>query len=62
MTALLHRIPEAGEVLGIGRTKVYELLEAGELASVKIGKRRLIPHESLVAYVARLTDRANAAA
>jgi excisionase family DNA binding protein len=27
---------------GIGRSRVYELLDAGTLESVKIGKRRLI--------------------
>jgi excisionase family DNA binding protein len=27
---------------GLGRTKVYEMLDGGELDSIKIGKRRLI--------------------
>jgi hypothetical protein len=27
---------------GLGRTKVHELLDGGELDSIKIGKRRLI--------------------
>jgi len=27
---------------GLGRTKIYELLNTGDLASIKIGNRRLI--------------------
>jgi excisionase family DNA binding protein len=27
---------------GLGRTKVYELLDAGELRSIHVGKRRLV--------------------
>jgi len=39
---------------GRGRGKVYALLDAGELESVKDGGRRLILTESLLAYVERL--------
>ncbi|HUO39589.1 MAG TPA: excisionase family DNA-binding protein, partial [Mycobacterium sp.] len=28
--------------LGIGRTKLYELIDSGELRSVKIGSRRFV--------------------
>jgi excisionase family DNA binding protein len=31
---------------GLGRTKVYELLDSGEITSIKIGKRRLIVLDS----------------
>jgi DNA repair protein RadC len=31
---------------GLGRTRVYELISAGELASITIGKRRLVIIES----------------
>jgi excisionase family DNA binding protein len=45
------------EVLETGavsnRTKLYELLAAGELKSWREGKRRLIEAESLYAYVSR---------
>ena len=33
---LLYRIPEVAEHLSISRSKVYELLESGELRSVHI--------------------------
>jgi excisionase family DNA binding protein len=40
--------PEIGaQMLGIGRTKLYELLESGQLRSAKIGSRRLIPVDAL---------------
>lgn len=45
---------EAARRLGIGRSKVYELLSSGELESVHIGSRRLIPADALEAFVARL--------
>ncbi len=45
---------EAAKVLGVGRTKLYELLTDGQLESVRIGVCRRIAVEALVAYVARL--------
>jgi excisionase family DNA binding protein len=36
---LLYRVEEAAEAMGVSRTTVYELVWAGELATVKIGKR-----------------------
>lgn len=51
---LLVSIPEAVHITGIGRSKLYELLAAGEIVSVRVGKRRLIPTASLEEFVARL--------
>ena len=49
-------IPDAARRLGIGRTKLYELLAAGVIPSVRIGtKRRLVPVEALDAYADSLT-------
>lgn len=53
-TKLLNEIPEACERTGLRRSKMYELLASGEIESVKIGKRRLIPEEALENFVARL--------
>ena len=39
--------------LGISRSAVYELLRAGELASVRHGKRRLISRASVEAWARR---------
>jgi excisionase family DNA binding protein len=56
MTApkLLLRPEEAAEVLGIGRSKLYELLAVGEVESVRIGKCRRVPLAALDDYVRRL--------
>ena len=48
---LLYRVPEAAAILSIGRTRVYELMNAGVLTSVKVGTTRLIPAAALTAYV-----------
>lgn len=41
------RIREACQYAGIGRSRLYELLEEGKLRSAKIGARRLVFRESL---------------
>ncbi|MES2461320.1 MAG: helix-turn-helix domain-containing protein, partial [Armatimonadota bacterium] len=38
---------ETARVLGIGRTKLYELIANGTLRSIKIGSRRLITVEAI---------------
>lgn len=51
---LLLKPEEAAEALGIARTRVYQLMRAGDIQSVKIGKVRRIPVAALQAYVERL--------
>lgn len=51
---LLFRPEEAAEVLGLGRTKVYELIASGELRSVKIGSARRVSAVALTEFVASL--------
>lgn len=53
-TKLLLTTEEAALALGISRTKVYELILAGTLVSVKIGTRRRVPVAALDAYVQAL--------
>ena len=52
--ARLLKPEEAAEALGIARTRAYQLMRAGEIRSVKIGKVRRIPVAALQAYVERL--------
>jgi len=54
LTEHLLPITEAARRLGVGRTKAYELVAAGELEAVHIGKRHLVVAESVADYVARL--------
>jgi excisionase family DNA binding protein len=60
MDKLLLLTPnEAAEALAIGRTKVYELLRAEAIESVRVGGCRRIPAAALDDYVAFLrTDAA----
>jgi excisionase family DNA binding protein len=45
---------EAAERLSIGRTKLYELMAAGLIRSVRIDRSRRIPVTALDDYVQRL--------
>jgi len=51
---LLLTISEAGRVLALGRTTMYELIGAGELEIVHIGRAARIPLESVERFVGRL--------
>ena len=52
----LFTVFEVSQFLGIGRSKVYELLYKGELKSVKIGGSRRIRYSDLGEYVRYLDD------
>jgi excisionase family DNA binding protein len=45
---------EAAALLGISRARLYELMAAGDIPSMKLGARRLIRHDRLVAYLDQL--------
>ncbi len=49
---------EAARLAGIGRTRLYFAISSGELASFKIGTRRLIKLSALEAWLASFEDRA----
>jgi excisionase family DNA binding protein len=51
---LLFSVEEAAQLLGIGRTFMFQLVATGEISSLKIGKRRKIPREALDQYIERL--------
>jgi excisionase family DNA binding protein len=54
---LLYTIPEAATALRISRTKLYELLDSGDVESVYIGRSRKIPTEALRIYIDSLRAR-----
>lgn len=41
------RVEEAGRILGIGRTKAYEAARTGEIPTIRIGRRLLVPKVAL---------------
>ena len=44
-------IDEACEATGLGRTKLYELIGAGQLITATVGRRRLVIVRSLLALL-----------
>ncbi len=51
---LLLTVPQAAEMLAVGRSTVYGLISGGALNSVRVGGSRRIPVHALEAYVASL--------
>ena len=49
---LLLRIPEVAEVLGIGRTKIYEMIATGELPTVRFGRAVRVSVNTLQKWIA----------
>ena len=47
------RVGEASRMIGIGRTKIYELIKAGDLETVKIGQATLVTIRSLRRLIER---------
>ena len=58
LPVLLVRPEDAARVLGVGRTKVYELMRSGALRSVRVGGLRRIPVTALNEFVTRLEEEA----
>lgn len=44
-------VDDACEIIGVGRTKMYELIDQGRVKSITIGRRRLVVYASLEALV-----------
>ena len=47
------RVNDAARMIGVGRTKLYELISSGELETIKIGKATRITTASLHRLVER---------
>ena len=52
----LLTVPEVMEILGIGRTFTYSLINRGDLESIKVGKCRRIPMTSVEHLVESLRN------
>ncbi len=42
-----HTVPVAGEILGIGKNAAYEAARKGEIPTIRIGRRLLVPKLAL---------------
>ena len=56
--SLLLSVEQAAVALGISRRPLYPILMRGEIRSVLIGRRRLVPVAEIEAYIARLLESA----
>lgn len=53
---ILVTVPEAAELLGLGRTFTYELIGQGQIPVVRFGKRVLVPVKFLSQYIETLVE------
>ena len=56
MESMLLKPEEVAIYLNVGRSKVYELMRAGDLKSVRIGACRRVPRVAVDSYIEALRD------
>lgn len=49
---LAYKVSELPGVLGVGRNKVYTLVNSGAIRSIKAGKTRLVPLSAIESFLA----------
>lgn len=50
-------VREAAQRLGVSRARLYQLLQHGEIASFRVGRRRIVPADAIDSYIrARLQE------
>jgi excisionase family DNA binding protein len=52
MVRLAYSVPEVASLIGISKSKIWELIRTGALNSVKICGRRVVRHSDLLALLA----------
>ena len=57
MKQLLVTTKDAWQSLGIGRTRFFEILRAGDIQAVRLGRRTLVPVTELERFAAALPSR-----
>jgi excisionase family DNA binding protein len=55
----LMKVPEVAEYLGVCPATVWSLISEDRIPSVKVGRARRIPEDSLIAYVDGLRTATN---
>lgn len=55
---LLLSVDDVACILSIGRSAAWSMVSGGDVMSVRIGRRVLVPRTEVEAYVRRLIDRA----
>jgi excisionase family DNA binding protein len=57
---LANQIPDVCRRLGIGRTLLYEIIKSGQIRTIKIGNRTLVPESELCRFVNSQLEKATA--
>jgi excisionase family DNA binding protein len=52
--AIWLKVPEAAARLGLGRSKVYELIASGELQIVRVGRAVRVPARAVEDFASRM--------
>ena len=52
-------VEDAGKLVSVGRTEIYKAIKQKSLASLKVGKRRLIRVAALEEWLATLENASN---
>lgn len=47
------RLTMAAKLIGISRTRLYELIGSGDIETIKIGRLTMIPTDSLKSFIER---------
>lgn len=50
---LLLRPAEAAQAIGVSRSRMYELINSGEIPSVKVGRVKRVPVDKLREWIER---------
>ena len=58
----LLTIDECSGMIRRGRSGIYEMIKAGELSSVTVGRRRFVPRSEVDRYIAAILSGAKSAA
>jgi excisionase family DNA binding protein len=53
MDRLILTVPEAGQLLGLSRVGAYQAARRGEIPTIRIGRRVLVPRVALDRLLAR---------
>ena len=54
---ILESIDDTARLLGVSRRTVYELITRGDLRTVHVGRRHLVPRGERLQFVAKQLDR-----
>jgi excisionase family DNA binding protein len=57
LTRYAYSIDEVVKLTGLGRTLIYQAIQRGQLVAVKCGRRTIVLHEHLQAFLQSLPRR-----